>query len=159
MVVNVVESGDADGREFEVFFADRFAPLARLAYLLTGSSSAADEIAQDACENVLKRWPAIDNPNAYARASVVNGARAWHRRRKLFERTVPEIPRDVEIDSDAIALRSLLLKLSHAEREVLVLRYFADLKIEEIAAEVDRPPGSVKSMIHRSLATLSKELM
>ena len=35
---------------FDAFFGDRFAELSRLAFLLTGSSAVADEIAQDACE-------------------------------------------------------------------------------------------------------------
>ena len=66
---------------FDAFFGDRFAELSRLAFLLTGSSGVADEIAQDACEQVLRRWGDITHPRAYARTAVVSGARAWGRRR------------------------------------------------------------------------------
>ena len=38
---------------------------ARLAFLLTGSSAVADEIAQDACEEVLRRWADVSFPAAY----------------------------------------------------------------------------------------------
>ena len=41
---------------FDAFFGDRFAELSRLAFLLTGSSGVTDEIAQDACEQVFRRW-------------------------------------------------------------------------------------------------------
>ena len=40
---------------FDAFFGDRFAELSRLAFLLTGSSAVADEIAHDACEQMLRR--------------------------------------------------------------------------------------------------------
>ncbi len=143
---------------FEAFFAERFAPLARLAYLLTGSSSAADEIAQDACEQVFRRWAQIDHPRAYARIAVVNGARSWGRRRTVRHAAPVEPERHAELDSDAIAVRDVLKRVPQRQREVLVLRYYADLKVDDIAAVLGRRPGTVKSLIHRGLARLQEEL-
>jgi len=62
---------------FRAFYAERFPPLSRLAFLLTGSPDAADEIAQEACEQVLRRWNDIDHPHADARIAAINGARSW----------------------------------------------------------------------------------
>ena len=143
---------------FDAFFVDRFAELARLAFLLTGSSSVADEIAQDACEQVFRRWEHIAHPRAYARLAVVNGARMWGRRR------MRQAPRVAERDplpaehADAIVVRAVLADLPQAERETLVLRFYADLKVEEIAVELGIPAGTVKSHIHRGLARMHKEL-
>jgi len=143
---------------FEAFFAERFAPLARLAYLLTGSSTAADELAQDACEQVFRRWTQIDHPRAYARIAVINGARSWGRRRTVRRAAPVEPERHVELDADAIAVRDVLERLPERQREVLVLRYYADLKIDDIAAALGCRPGTVKSLIHRGLARLQEEL-
>ena len=65
MVTETADVDDVVAREFEAFFADRFVPLSRLAYLLTGSASAADEIAQEACESVFLRWSTIEHPRSY----------------------------------------------------------------------------------------------
>jgi RNA polymerase sigma factor (sigma-70 family) len=143
---------------FDAFFGDRFAELSRLAFLLTGSSGVADEIAQDACEQVLRRWGDITHPRAYARVAVVNGARAWGRRRARRAATVEEPEHAPAVDADVIAVRTVLADLPPDEREVLVLRFYADLKVDDIATELEMPAGTVKSHIHRGLARMHKEL-
>lgn len=158
MMTEVTEIALQRGETFEEFFAERFAPLSRLAFLLTGSSSAADELAQDACEQVFRRWSDIDHPRTYARTAVVNGARSWGRHRTVVERTPGDIPRRAELDADAIAVREVLKQLPERQREVLVLRFYADVKIGEIATELDCPVGTVKSLIHRGLARMQEEL-
>jgi len=49
-------------------------------------------------------------------------------------------------------LRAALRKLGLDQREVLVLRYYLDLPLEEVAAIVGLPVGTVKSRINRGLA-------
>lgn len=58
-------------------------------------------------------------------------------------------------DSDA---RTLLDGLSRDQREVLVLRIFADLTIEQIAEIVGKRPGAVKALQRRGLEALRKKL-
>jgi RNA polymerase sigma factor (sigma-70 family) len=158
MVNDRTELAATTDESFHSFYGDRFAPLSRLAFLLTGSSEAADEIAQEACEQVLRRWDDIDFPRAYARRAVISGARSWGRRRTVRESTASERERFAELDGDAIAVRIALADLPPRQREVLVLRYYADLKVDDIAAEVGARPGTVKSLIHRGLARLEEEL-
>jgi RNA polymerase sigma factor (sigma-70 family) len=143
---------------FDAFFLERFAELSRLAFLLTGSSAVGDEIAQDACEDVFRRWGDITHPRAYARMAVVNGARAWGRRRARRVAEPVGSDRSAAVDADAIAVRAVLAELPQAEREVLVFRYYADLKVDDIAIELGIPAGTVKSHIHRGLARMHKEL-
>ena len=153
-----VAEGTRSDNSFDAFFVERFAELSRLAFLLTGSSAIGDEIAQDACEDVYRRWDEIDHPRAYARTAVVNGARAWGRRRA--RRVVEPVgsDRSPAVDADALAVRAVLAELPPAEREVLVFRYYADLKVDDIAAELGIPVGTVKSHIHRGLERMHKEL-
>lgn len=132
--------------------------MSRLAFLMTGSSEAADEIAQEACEQVLRRWDSIEFPRAYARRAVISGARSWGRRRTVRESAPSERAQFADLDGDAIAVRTALANLPERQREVLVLRYYADLKVDDIAAEVGARPGTVKSLIHRGLARLQEEL-
>lgn len=153
-VVDEARSGDS----FDAFFSERFAELSRLAFLLTGSSAVADEIAQDACEDVFRRWDGITHPRAYARMAVVNGARSWGRRRARRVARPVGPDRSPAVDADVIAVRAVLAELPQAEREVLVFRYYADLKVEDIAAELGIPTGTVKSHIHRGLERMHKEL-
>ena len=143
---------------FDAFFVDRFAELSRLAFLLTGSSGAAEEIAQDACEQVFRRWDDVTHPRAYARVAVVNGARAWGRRRSRRAANAAEVEPTSAVDVDEIAVRAVLGDLPQDEREVLVWRFYADLKVDDIAAELGMPAGTVKSHIHRGLARMHKEL-
>lgn len=51
-------------------------------------------------------------------------------------------------------LRAALRRLSFEHREVLVLRYYGDLSVEEIASIVRIPRGTVKSRINRGLAAM-----
>jgi RNA polymerase sigma factor (sigma-70 family) len=51
-------------------------------------------------------------------------------------------------------LRAALRKLGLDQREVLVLRYYLDLPLEEVAAIVGVPVGTVKSRINRGLAAM-----
>jgi len=157
-MTGVTEISIAEGETFDEFFAERFAPLSRLAYLLTGSSSTADELAQDACEQVFRRWSDITHPRTYARMAVVNAARSWGRHRTVVERTPGDVPRSSELDADAVAVREVLEQLPERQREVLVLRFYADMKIDDIATDLDTPVGTVKSLIHRGLARLQEEL-
>jgi RNA polymerase sigma factor (sigma-70 family) len=153
----VVDEARSD-ESFDSFFLERFAELSRLAFLLTGSSAVGDEIAQDACEEVFRRWEDIEHPRAYARTAVVNGARAWGRRRARKAMQPVGSDRIPGVDAEALAVRAVLAELPQAEREVLVFRYYADLKVDDIAVELGIPVGTVKSHIHRVLARMHKEL-
>lgn len=150
---------NASGIAFDAFFIAGFDRLSRLAFLLTGSSAVADEIAQDACEEVFRRWDEIQHPQAYASKAVVNGARAWGRRRSRVQRPFADLTHADVVDADALAVRNVLAELPGVEREVLVLRFYADLKVGDIATDLGLPVGTVKSHIHRGLARMHKELL
>ncbi len=55
-------------------------------------------------------------------------------------------------------LRVLLDGLSPDQRDVLLLRIVADLSIEDVAATLGKRRGAVKSLQHRALATLRRQL-
>lgn len=139
------------------------AAMVRLAHLILASKALADEVVHDAFVSLLERPTGIDNPGAYLRRTVVNacnssGRRTTTGRAKL--RIVADRERDAsvalppEIDETWIALS----QLKPDQRTALALRYYEDLPVNEIAELMDARPGTVKSLIHRGLKALEKEM-
>lgn len=58
----------------------------------------------------------------------------------------------------AAAVRAAVASLDEPYREVVALRFFSDLSLAEIAAESDRPLGTVKTHLHRGLRRLRHAL-
>lgn len=154
---------DAD-RAVQVLYTAHWAPLVRLATLLTRDASVAEEIVQDAFVALHGRWGRLADPHAahaYLRTSVVNGARSQMRHREVevrYRQPAPPEPagpeeRAVQAAQDATVMAALRT-LPQRQQEVLVLRYFADLSEEEIARTLDISRGAVKSHAHRGIAAL-----
>lgn len=151
-------------RAFERFVAESSDRLVRTAYLLCGDRGHAEDLVQTALLRTARRWGrARRQPEAYARRVVVNLAK--DRWRELSRR-----PREAPIDgaemavsvSDGIAERDELLRATQAlpegQRAVLVLRYFADLSVEETARTLGCTTGTVKSQTARALTRLRAAL-
>lgn len=148
-------------RTFERFYTDRYGQMVRTAALITGSAAVAEEIVQDTFVQMYRLWDEIDSPPGWARAAVVSGCRSWQRRvvreRTHAERFGPaEAGTDalVASDANAIAVRASLQSLTDRQRAAVVLRYFEDLPEAEIARLLGCRPGTVKSLLSRSLAKL-----
>lgn len=54
----------------------------------------------------------------------------------------------------AADLRSAVAALPEPYREVVVLRFFSELSLDEIARQLDRPLGTIKTHLHRGLLRL-----
>ncbi len=60
-----------------------------------------------------------------------------------------------EVSTDTVALVSGLRTLPERQRTVLVLHYMCDMTIDQIAAELGCPAGSVKSWLSRGRTALA----
>jgi RNA polymerase sigma-70 factor (ECF subfamily) len=147
-------------------FDDLISPLMnqafRLAYGILFDREAAHDAVQEAA---FRSWRKLANlrPDTEMRpwflAIVVNQCREVIRGRwwsVLRFGTAPEkdpggYEDDVVIGAD---LRAALRRLPFEQREVLVLRYYGDLSLEDIASAVHIPVGTVKSRINRGLAAM-----
>lgn len=130
--------------------------LVRVAYLLTGSRSTAEELAQDAFVRLQATSTEVRNPGAYLRTSVVNACRSHHRHRGVVERT--PLPRPEAAADQYDELSDALRRLTYRQQAVLVLRFHVDLDEREIAEALGCRPNTVRSLTHRALAALRKEL-
>lgn len=136
-------------------FREQRTGLTRLAFLLTCSVPVAEELVQEAFEQVVRRWDVVHSPAGYVRSAVISGARSWGRRRASPVVDRLEI---VRLDEEAIAVRTELAALPYRQREVIVLRYYAGLSDSQIAAELNQPVGTVKSHLRRGLEQIRRAL-
>jgi RNA polymerase sigma-70 factor (sigma-E family) len=157
-VTNSQRSSEPPGQgEFDRLYLSTRVPMIRLARLFTDSDSLAEEIVQEAFLRIHQHGPGIENPEAYLRTTVTNLSKSLLRRRRL-ERTATRcrdaFVSDPEIDESWDAICCLPFR----QRSVLILRFYEDLSVEEIARALDCRPGTVKSRLHRGLEQLRKEL-
>ena len=143
---------------FERFFREHRERLVRLAHLLTGSHEVAEEIVQEAMLAAHRQWDRLENPAGYVRTSLVNLARSHHRRRGVEARRPPARDLEGALPPEVDEMWEIVRRLRDDERAVLVLRFYEDLTIDDIARILDRPAGTVKSLLHRTLARLKEEL-
>ncbi|SNT00308.1 RNA polymerase sigma-70 factor, sigma-E family [Asanoa hainanensis] len=153
---------------FDAFVERESTALLRFAYLLTNDRGHAEDLLQVALLRTARRWAAArDRPGAYVRKILLNLSRdrvRWLMRR-VRER--PLAPTHDEVAAvgphdHAVAERHLvvaaLARLPERQRQVVVLRYFEDLSVEQTSELLDMPPGTVKSHTSRALARL-RELL
>jgi RNA polymerase sigma-70 factor (sigma-E family) len=149
-------------------YSAHWRPLVRLAALLTGDASVAEEIVQDAFVALYRRWGKLGDPAAalgYVRVAVVNGSRSRVRHRIVEERNRqpaapdPAGPEEVAVRaSEDARVLAALRTLPPRQQEVLVLRYYGDLSEAEIAATIGISRGSVKRHAFRGMAGLRERL-
>ncbi len=140
--------------------------LVRLALLMTGDVATAEDVVQDAFEQLHRRWPGLRRQGsglAYVRSSVLNGCRSVHRRARVARRHAARLAEPLAAGADTAVsehsdLMAALRALPPRQREVLVLRYYADLDVAEIAATLRIGPSSVRSTAARGLAALARAL-
>ncbi|MEU1466196.1 SigE family RNA polymerase sigma factor [Streptomyces sp. NPDC005727] len=153
----------------EELYHHRRLSLVRLAVLLVDDVPTAEDVVQDAFTALFRRHGhrlgSLDDPEAYLRTSVVNGARSVLRRRRTVrahtpepERHVPPPEEDVLLHEDHREVLAALRTLTPRQREVLVLRYWSYLTEAQIAATLGLSRGAVKSTASRALDALGRRL-
>lgn len=126
-------------------------PMVRLAFLLTGGDSAAEELVHDAFIALHRHWDRVDNPTAYLRTSVVNACHSKQRRQVLMQRVQPRATFALDAPDE---LSDAIRRLPERQRAAIVLRYYEDLPEEEIGELLGCRIPAVKSLLHRALMTL-----
>jgi len=150
------ERSTAVGLE-EAYLAHR-RDLVRLAYLMCGSRDLSEDVVQSAFTSAHERWDQIENPRAHLRRSVVNLVKDSQRRRYRWSaRPVPPEPQ-VVLPAEVDETWTVVSQLSGPQRSVVVLHYYEDLSLAEIADLLDRPAATVRSDHRRALDKLRKAL-
>jgi len=145
-------------REFEGFYVAEGDRALRLALLLT-SRDDAQEVVQDAFVGLLRVWGSTENPSAYLTRSIVNGSRNVYRRRTAQhdrQSALQRLPKDHEVPTEFLG--DLIAGLPSRQREVVVLRFFLQMRDREIADTLGIRTGSVGPTLTRALRRLRRGL-
>ncbi|MGP8219820.1 MAG: RNA polymerase sigma factor [Limisphaerales bacterium] len=145
--------------------------LHRSAFLLSGSESDAQDLVQETFIQALKsahRFRGQSSVYTWLRAILLNLSRHYHRDRHwlvfdddLARKDIPapdDGPGRLDTDAASSALTDALRQLSGVHREVLVLRFYEDMKIHEIAAHLGLSKGTVKSRLHYAIVRMQRLL-
>jgi RNA polymerase sigma-70 factor (sigma-E family) len=152
-----------DEEEFSAFVRSHSEELQRMAWLLTGDWSTAQDLVQSSLAKTWQRWRSIrrrDAPEVYVRRVMMTTFLGWRRRRWVGEVALgwlPEdaVPGDVAADmAQRQAVVAALRRLPTQQRVVVVLRYFADLSEQATADALRCSVGTVKSQSSRAFTTL-----
>ncbi len=110
-------------------------------------------------------WAKVREPAAaagYARVVLANTASSWFRRRSWRNERpaseLPEPPGSTSEPSDRPAVVEALRTLPPRQRTVVVLRYYADLSVREVADALGISEGTVKSQTSHALSALRLRL-
>lgn len=149
--------------DFSEYVAARRATLVRSAVLLGCPQPDAEDVVQTALLRCFRSWRRVqkaDQPDAYVYRILVNTLTDARNRRwngELPTGTLPDRHDDERDATVGLGVRRALAAMRREHREVLVLRYYADLSERETADVLRIPPGTVKSRTSRALAALAAD--
>ena len=136
--------------------------------LYCGSPEIAEELAQEVLARVCLNWRKVKRmprPEAWTYRVAINLTNSYFRRRAAERRAGarlearPQHSRLPKDEAGAIAIRLAIARLPRRQRTALVLRFYSDLSVANVAELMDCPEGTVKSLTRRAIAALRKELL
>lgn len=146
---------ESESLTIEGLYRTYWSELVRFGTLLAGSRQIAEDVTQDAFIRLSRSSSMPLHPRAYLRRSVTNGIIDYRRRRDTEARfawdreltsAIPEIPEMIPH----------LQRLPERQRDALVLRFYLDLPLQEVADLMGWTLSTTKSHVRRGLATLQK---
>ena len=142
-------------QDFAAFFAATWTDLAGYGHTLTGDAGVGDELAQEALARVYARYALLREPRGYAFRIVTNLARdRW--RSLARERSAWEgLQHEASAPAPDGGILDAVQRLRAGHREVLLLHYWGDMSVEEVARVLHRPLGTVKRWLSEARASLS----
>lgn len=152
-----------DVAEFSEYASARWGSLFRTAYLLTGDHGLAEDLMQTVLVKCYVAWPRLKasaSADAYVRKALTNTYISW-RRKKSWGREHPtdELPDRGVADAAAdLSIRHVVMRalaqLPPRQRAVVVLRFYEDLGVQQVATTLGCSTGTVKSQTSDALAKL-----
>jgi RNA polymerase sigma-70 factor (ECF subfamily) len=152
---------------FDAFYLRERSGMVGLAFVLSGSRLAAEDLAQDAFIAALRRWDEVgrlDQPAAWVRKVVANNSFSLLRRLKAEAKAVAR----ATVRSEGSAIRELPLPsddlwkavrdLPRRQTEAVALYYLGGMTMKEIAETLGCSKETVNTHLRRARATLEKRL-
>jgi RNA polymerase sigma-70 factor, ECF subfamily len=149
------------GLTFDGFFVDARPRLINALRFTVGDDDIAVDVVDEAMARAYDRWSdvaAMANPSGWVYRVALNLARNRFRRLRLERRRPPTVRL---VHDDVVSDPGLARALEHLpadQRSVLVLRFYLDWSVDEVATALGLAPGTVKSRVHRGLRRLESML-
>lgn len=147
--------------DLAAFYDDQWDRVRGSLVLFTGSRELGEELAQEAFVRVCQRWDQVrtmEAPGAWVHRVGINLAISHGRRRgseRRARRRLEAVRAEVAAPPEPEAgVRGALLALDIDERAVVVLRFWADLSVKQVAEVLGIPEGTVKTRTRAGLAAL-----
>jgi RNA polymerase sigma-70 factor, ECF subfamily len=152
--------------EFQKAFNEHKDAVYRFAWRMTGSESAAEDIAQDVFLELLRHADRFSPLRGSLRAFLIGITRnialkRWRdetRWEELDDEQFVAQPVNMEHGDIPEIVGNAVRSLPPLQREVLILAEYEELSLEEIARAVDSEVGTVKSRLHRARENLKRML-
>ena len=139
----------------------------KLAGYLLGDAAEAEDAMQEALTRAWRAWPRLREPDSvgpWLDRIVANvcktriGARKRVRSVAFDDDLAVHAPDPFRATLSRDAVGRALERLTPEQRLVVVLRYWRDMPLEQIATRLDVPLGTVKSRLHYALKLLGREI-
>lgn len=161
-LVAALNAGDVAAFDALYFrYRDR---VARLAMRFTGNHADAMDVLQETFAYLYRKFPGFvltSSMTTFLYPAVRNLALETRRKRRRFtgeaEALIEVMAPSVEETDPRAELAAIIASLPPLQREVVLLRYVDDLTIDEIAAVLDIPAGTVKSRLHHAIRSLQQD--
>jgi RNA polymerase sigma-70 factor, ECF subfamily len=154
-----------DEHDCEDFYAAVFDRLVGQLFLVTGNLQDAEDAVQEALTRAAVRWPRLRRysvPEAWVRRVALNlasdGFRRFRRRLAVTVRLRVDLESRPPGPPEVPGLMEALRALPVDQRKVVVLHHLLDLPVEQVAAELGVPVGTVKSRLARARGALAARL-
>ncbi len=158
--LRVARETDTD-TAFGWLFRDEYPAIVRTAYLMLGDRAAAEDVAQEAFIRLYARWRRIsryERPGAWVRRVAIRlASRSLRAGRRTVLQAEVEDPGRTEPVSDP-DLRRALLGLPSSQRAAVVLHYFEDRPVAEVAEIMGCATSTAKVHLHRARKRLAEVL-
>lgn len=148
--------------DFTTFYTREIRSVVGLAYVLSGSRAAAEDLAQDAFLAAYRHWDRVhvyENPGAWVRRVAANRSISAGRRRLSEAKALLHLGAErlslPELSVDNERLWSAVRQLPRRQAQVVALRYWDRRSAREIAEILDLSEATVKSHLQRARQKLA----
>ena len=163
------QKGRSSELEFKRLYDSAFPILFRVAYRVTNSAEAAEDLCQESFFRLYERNMVFPNPEEakywlirVVKNAALNYAKRKDRERKAYQRAFKEDTRQVETGEAALVkkeaseeIQKALKKLPENLRMVLIFKEYADMNYKEIGRVLGISEGNVKVRVFRARERLA----
>ena len=162
--VTVIES-ESFRESFDSFYQREVTAVVGLAFVLSGSRSGAEDLAQEGFLAAYRQWDRIsslDDPGAWVRRVVSNRSVSAFRRRTAEMKALLRLGQPsfelTEMPVESAHVWEKVRRLPKRQAQAIVLRYFDGQQISQIAQILECSENTVKTHLQRAKATLAQHL-